>query len=196
MDQLGLFTPAPRPKHKRGRPPGTRVSHARRPAVSAKRPHHVTIRVRHGVWNLRSQRCFSRIAGALGAVRGREGFRVLHFSVQGNHMHLVTEARDRAALSNGMRALLIRIAHSINALMGSRGRLYADRYHERIVSSRTQMRNVLRYVLENHARHMQQIGKGHLAAAVDGYSSAVRNDLVSSAESWLACDALAPRAGP
>jgi REP element-mobilizing transposase RayT len=189
--QLSLFGSRPS-RRERGRPRGSRVSHSRRPEVRSNWPHHVTVRVRHGVWNLRSQRCFSRIARALAAVRDREGFRVVHFSVQGNHLHLVTEASARRDMSNGMRALLIRIARSLNALMGTRGRLYADRYHERVVTSRSQMRNVLRYVLENHARHLNEIGKGHLAAAIDAYSSAARGDLVSAPGSFFARDAAPP----
>jgi REP element-mobilizing transposase RayT len=173
--QRGVF-PGEQPRHLRGRPRGTRVQHVRRPEVSARRPHHVTVRVRRGVWNLRSQRCFGRISRALRGVQNRDGFRVTHFSVQGNHLHLIVEADDRPTLTNGMRALLIRIARSLNALMGTRGRLYADRYHETIVTSRRQMNVVVRYVLENHAKHMRQIGK--VAPPVDHFSSAVCTRLV------------------
>ena len=133
------------------------------------------MRVRKGVWNLRSQRCFTRVSGALSAVQKREGFRVTHFSVQGNHVHLLLEAEDRATLTNGMRALLIRIARSLNKLMGRTGSLYADRFHERIVRSRSQMATVVRYVLANHRKHMRQVGKD--APALDPVSSAVRTEL-------------------
>ncbi|MBI2392156.1 MAG: transposase [Deltaproteobacteria bacterium] len=189
--QLQLFAP---PKHRRGRPPSGRagVSHARRPAVSARRPHHVTVRVGHGVWNLRSQRCFSHIAGAMRAVRRREGFRVVHFSVQGNHVHLVTEADDRRALTNGLRALLIRVALRLNRLMARRGPLFADRYHERVLASPTQVRNVLRYVFGNHARHLAQVGKVGFAPGADPFCSAHPSHAVARAgpltsdpESWL-----------
>jgi len=149
--------------------------------------------MRRGVWNLRSQRCFGPIADALRAVRReREGFRVVHFSVQGNHLHLVAEADDRPAMTSGMRALLIRIAKRLNRVMGKSGRLYADRFHERALTSARQVRNVVRYVLGNHAKHMAQVGKAHLAADVDRFSSAnlALDDARtgppwSRAESWL-----------
>lgn len=153
------------------------------------------MRVRRGVWNLRSQRCFAPIADALRAVRRREGFRVVHYSVQGNHLHLVTEADDRRAMSNGMRALLIRIARRLNALMGARGRLFADRFHERILRTPTETRNVLRYVLGNHVRHLAEVGK--IGIARDPFSSAVSTDAVSEARSWLLARGwLRARAGP
>lgn len=139
--------------------------------------------MRQGVWNLRSQRCFGPIGAALRAVRRRVGFRVVHFSVQGNHMHLVTEADDRRAMTQGLRGLLIRIAKRLNRVMRSRGRVFADRFHERVLRTPTETRNVLRYVLGNHARHMAQVGK--IGFACDPFSSALVKDAVCAATSWL-----------
>lgn len=170
---------------RRGRPkkPGA-VSHLARPPVDPRRPHHVTVRVRRGVWNLRSQRCFPHVANALRNVRDREGFRVVHFSVQGNHLHLVIEAEDRAAMANGMRALLIRIAKRMNALMGTSGRLYRDRFHERILRSPNEVKNVIRYVVGNYGVHLARAGvtpRGEL----DACSSAALPELACAPGSWL-----------
>ena len=87
-----------------------------------------------------------------------------------------------------MRALLIRIAKSLNALMGKRGSLFADRYHETIVTSRSHMRAMVRYVLGNHAKHMRQIGKP--APAIDPFSSAVCRKLVAEGRSQIMREAL------
>jgi REP element-mobilizing transposase RayT len=162
--QLGLFIEPRRPR--RGRPPkkGAGLSHRARPPVSPDRPHHVTVRMRRGTWNLRSQRCFDRIRKALVGVRSRGAFRVVHYSVQGNHVHLIVEGENRRAFSNGMRALLIRMAKQLNLEMGARGSRFEDRYHETVIGSPTQMRNTLKYVLENHAQHVR-------GAVVDPYSS-------------------------
>jgi len=142
-----------RPRRGRPKKPGAGLPHTRRPAVDSRHPHHVTVRMRKGVWNLRSQRCFRPIATALRKVRMRGDFRVVHFSVQGNHLHLVTEANDRRSMTQGMRALLIRIAKRLNRVMGGRGRLFADRFHERVLRSPTEVRNVVRYVLQNQHKH-------------------------------------------
>ncbi|MBK7396183.1 MAG: transposase [Myxococcales bacterium] len=150
-----------------GRPakPGS-VSHRRRPTVSANHPLHVTLRFAEHVWNLRAQRCLRPIDQALRALLRGECVRVTHFSVQGNHMHLVVEAHDRRALSSAMRSLTIRIARGLNRAMGRRGRVLAQRYHARALRSPTEARNVLRYVLANHARHVPG------AAIADPWSSA------------------------
>ena len=129
-------------------------SHRRRPSVSAAHPLHVTLRFAQHVWNLRAQRCLRPIDGALRALLSGERARVTHFSVQGNHVHLVVEARDAAALSSAMRSLTVRIARGLNKVMGRHGRVLASRYHARSLCSPTETRNVLRYVLANHARHV------------------------------------------
>jgi REP element-mobilizing transposase RayT len=147
------------------------MPHQRRPPVSPARPHHVTVRVRRGTWNLRAQRCHGHVLEALRRVRKeRLGFRITHFSVQGNHLHLIAEASDRRAMSNGLRALLISIARRINRVMHASGARFQDRYHESILATASAVRRCLRYVLENHARHMAKIGKR--APAIDRFSSA------------------------
>jgi REP element-mobilizing transposase RayT len=62
------------------------------------------------VWNLRSERSFSVIHAALEEQRRRTDVRAIEFSIQGNHVHLIIEADGPRALSNGMRALGIRLA--------------------------------------------------------------------------------------
>src|SRR6185437_2464125 len=78
------------------KPKGERagVSHLRRPILKARFPVHVTWRMRKGVWNLRSRRCFTVLARAFCAGANRFGLRLVHYSVQGNHLHLLVEARD------------------------------------------------------------------------------------------------------
>lgn len=83
------------------KPAGARpgVAHVRRPAVTGSRPVHVTLRAQNHVWNLRSRRCFRVIVHALAMTRDASQLRVVHFSVQGNHLHLVCETRSAEALA-------------------------------------------------------------------------------------------------
>lgn len=200
-EQLGFVFPSQHggARAGAGRPKGTRHSrrmpHARRATVSRHVPHHVTVRVVRATWNLRSQRCFAPIRAALSAVRRREGFRIAHFSVQHNHMHLVIEATDRRALSNGMRALLIRIARGLNGVMATRGRRFDDRYHEHLLKTPTEVRNALRYVLGNRFVHLARWGVRTHDVTIDVFSSMAGTDLVSPPEAWLLREGWT-RAGP
>lgn len=103
--------------------------------------------------------------------------------MQHNHIHLVVEANDRAALANAMRALLIRVARGLNRVMGTRGRRVADRYHEHILATPTETFNALRYVLRNRAHHLKQWGK--TPQGDDPFSSAECGALVGKPTSWL-----------
>ena len=76
----------------------------------------------------------------------------MHYSLQGNHAHLIVEAHDRAALGRGMKAIGARLALAVNKIAERSGRVLADRYHLRLLRTPKEVRNALRYVLLN-ARH-------------------------------------------
>jgi len=63
----------------------------------------------------------------------RPGFRLVHYSLQGNHAHLIVEARDAEMLGRGMMAIGSRLARAVNRVAGRSGRVLADRYHARLL---------------------------------------------------------------
>ena len=103
------------------------------------------------------------------------GFRLNHFSVQGNHIHLIGEARDRVALARGVQGLEIRIAKKLNRLMQRRGRVFDDRYHAHILRTSNEVRNALNYVLRNIHKHSAEYGKPVDKEYRDPYSSIARD---------------------
>lgn len=149
------------------------VPHLRRPAFAgARHPLHVTIRVRRDVWNLRSQRGYRCVERALAHERGLGELRVVHYSVQSNHLHLVAEAPHRRVLARRMQGFGVRLAKALNRMMrGRRGRVFAERYHARALTTPREVRNVLRYVLGNAARHHggPQFDPFSSASAFDGW---------------------------
>ncbi len=142
------------------------VAHAARPRLASRYPVHVTLRMRKGVWNLRSRRCFTALAKAFWGGANRLGFKLVHFSVQGNHMHLLVEAADERALSRGMTGLGVRIARGLNGIMNRRGSVLADRYHARILRTPTEVRRVRNYLLMNARRHYGLVGPDPFASTV------------------------------
>jgi hypothetical protein len=158
-----------------GRPPaGDRAKAPRdaRPELRRWQPVHVTLRMASHVWNLRTARGFAVVDAALRGVRGRGDFRVVHYSVQGNHVHAIVEADGSRALACGVRALAIRLARGLNRMMGRRGPVFADRFHAHVLASPTEVRNALRYVLGNLAKHAGEWGETMGGPWVDPYSSA------------------------
>ena len=96
----------------------------------------------------------------------RFGFRLVHYVVIGNHMHFVVEASDRTSLTRGMQGLLVRIARGLNHLWKRMGKVFADRFHDHILRTPTEVRNALGYVLRNARKHGLR-----LRALIDPYSS-------------------------
>ncbi len=147
------------------------VPHRKRVALKSYRPQHTTMRLVDAVASVRRWRVFAEIVAAIHASH-RDGFRVIEFSVQDGHLHLITEAGSARALSNGVRALSIRIARALNRVLGRRGKVFADRFHTRALSSLREVRTALVYVLQNARKHFEQKGVALRASWLDKFSSA------------------------
>jgi hypothetical protein len=84
----------------------------------------------------------------------RSWFRVLHFSVQSDHVHLLLEADDKVCLSRGTAGVCIRLSRAINRAIGRRGSVWADRYHARALRTPREVRSGIVYVLMNWKKHV------------------------------------------
>jgi putative transposase len=97
-----------------------------------------------------------------------EHFRIVHFSVDAKHLHLLVEATNRRWLSAGMSGVAIRLTHAMNTLLGRRGRFWDDRWRGRTLTTPREVREALVFVLGNFRLHTQ----GALPPGIDGCSSA------------------------
>jgi len=166
-----------------GRPAkGRRASerHKRRPWHDRHHPVHVTLRVLPVVGSLRRRHAWRAVRRAVIRMLERTNFRVCHYSIQGNHIHLIVEADDVRALARGMQGFSISCARHLNGelsrLRGEkrRGQVFADRYHPVVLKSPRQVRHALGYVLNNWRRHREdrdRLGRRDERAVVDVYSS-------------------------
>jgi REP element-mobilizing transposase RayT len=170
----------------------------------------VTLRLRDGIASLRGRGRHRVVERALAGVLERGGFRVVQYSIQTNHLHLLVEAGDAGKLARGVQALTIRMAKGLNAVLERRGPVFRDRYHARVLRTPAETRNALCYVLQNFRRHVTSAqgmvdpewidplssgpafdgwsrrveGAGSAGAAV-AVSSAVAAACVSPASAWL-----------
>jgi REP element-mobilizing transposase RayT len=125
--------------------------------------------VRPEVYALRSKRSFRAIEKALRGLGGLPDARVVHYSIQGNHIHLIVEAENRLRLSRRIQGLEVRMARALNKMMRRpHGRVFADRYHAHILKTPREVHRALGYVLRNAEKHH---GARH-GTFVDPYSSA------------------------
>jgi putative transposase len=144
------------------------VSHLARPRFDKVMPAHVTLRVSNDVPSLRSSRRFAIIRESFAASRGKFGLRLVEFSVQSNHLHLVVEADSSVELSRGMQGLCIRLAKALNRLMKRTGAIFSDHYHSHLLRSPTEVANAITYVLGNAAHHYRDEGPDWFSSAAPG----------------------------
>ena len=137
---------------KRHRGKDRRVPHLTR-ARFKRLPAHVTLRVRSDVPSLRTVPIVAEIERTFAAGCERPGFRLVHYSLQGNHAHLIVEAQDRDMLGRGMNAISARLARAVNRATGRTGRVLVERYHHRTLATPREVHRALRYVLLNARRH-------------------------------------------
>jgi REP element-mobilizing transposase RayT len=155
----------------RPRKPGRRrVAHVARPRVKPRFVVHVTVRVKPDVARLRNFELCAVLRSAFIRGRNRDGFRICQFSIQGNHLHLICEARDTQSLSRGVQGWSVRVARGLNRVLGRAGSVFEDRYHCEVITTPRQLRGTLCYVLQNARRHGERIDRRW--NGVDPFSSA------------------------
>jgi REP element-mobilizing transposase RayT len=163
-----------KPKGKRAGSP-----HTERAEIDAREPQHVVLRVAADVAWLRTRHAYRAIRRALATVLDRaDEFRIVHFSVQGNHLHLLCEAQNKLALARGLQAFQISAAKHLNRecsrrSVRRRGKVFPDRYFAEAIDSVRQVRHTLNYVLNNWRKHRQDRGYSLFDGRVDPYSSGV-----------------------
>jgi REP element-mobilizing transposase RayT len=147
-----------------------------RPRVEHKKRHpvHVTLRARAGLPSFRTQRVSEVMRAVLWRQRQRRyanDFQVVEFSIQDNHVHMIVEATNKHDLRSGVSGLVIAFAKRLNAMLGRKGKVWGDRFHDRELETPREVRNVLVYVFRNVVKHGTRVfGNGW----ADPYSSAWR----------------------
>jgi putative transposase len=114
----------------------------------------VTLRARPDVPSLRTRSTFVAVRTALAAA-SKSDFRLVQFSVQVDHLHLMVEGTDTRTLALGIRGLIIRVARAINRALGREGSVWNDRYHARALTTPREVRHGLVYVLMNFRKHVR-----------------------------------------
>ena len=147
-----------------GRKPGlkSRIRHRSREDFGARHPCHVTVKVREDVPSLRSVALVRELERSFAAGCERGDFRLVQYSLQRDHAHLIVEAAGADALGRGMKAIGARLARGVNRTFGRTGRVLADRYHFRPLRTPKEVRAALRYVLLNARRHARRRLRGRV----------------------------------
>lgn len=163
------------------------LPHVRRPALDPRVPMHLTLRAVRGTPNMRTERITAIVRAELRRASAK-GFRVLHFSIQTNHLHLIVEGDAGADVSRGAQRLASRVARLVNLAAGRSGRFWRERYHRVDLHKPRQVRNALVYCLFNARKHASGAEGARARRVLD-----VRCSSVIWVDAWDANDELKAR---
>jgi REP element-mobilizing transposase RayT len=102
---------------------------------------------------LRRERELALIRSRFEIAAQRFDVRLIEYSVQSNHLHLIVETKDECSLARAMKGLWVRIARALNRLWQRSGAVLDDHYHARALKTPREVRNALVYVLQNARKH-------------------------------------------
>jgi REP element-mobilizing transposase RayT len=144
----------------------TRVYHRSRPELPKAKPVHVTIKTNKNVIpNLRSKVLYKQIRQSMKRARIL-GIRIIHFSVQRDHVHLLIEADNKQQLGESMRVLSISLTKRLSHVLKRKVKALKSRYHLHVLKSLQEIKNAKNYILSNGQKH-------GTSDAHDFYSSAI-----------------------
>ena len=118
----------------------------------------MTLKVKPDLPSLRSARLVRELERSFAAACDRGRFRLVHYSIQNDHVHLIVEANGKHALACGMKSIAARLARAANRIFRRRGPVLADRYHRHVLRGPREVRNAIAYVLLNARRHRAKRG--------------------------------------
>ncbi len=112
--------------------------------------------MRAGIPTLRAARFVAEFRRSLREISDRTDFRVVHYSIQANHVHLVVESAGKEALGRGMKAVSARVARAIQRVFRRAGPVMYGRYHLHVLRTPREIRSALAYVLLNARKHWRE----------------------------------------
>ncbi len=174
------------------------VTHQARPRLGKKEVLHLTLKLRRGLPSLRRAKAFAAIQRSFYKYSRGDGFRLVQFGVQKDHLHLIAEADSKTALSKAMQKLAISLAKRLDWLWSKMtaskiGRIFKERYHQHVLKTAQEARNALVYVIQNAKKHgeIRAHERDFYSSArfFDGFTNAkpqpLPDKLLSRATAWL-----------
>jgi REP element-mobilizing transposase RayT len=141
------------------------VAHSTRERVTRHLPLHINFKLALEKGTLRNKTVLKFLAKAIAKARAKD-LRIIQFSLQHNHVHLIVEANNNQTLSKGMRALIISLVMRLNFHWKKSGQRLKQRYHLHVLRTRREVQHACHYVRHNVIKH-----SGILSSACDAYSS-------------------------
>ena len=116
---------------------------------------HVIYRLKEGLPEMRKPKVLRVLERAFRAGKRKGHFRLIAYSIQDTHLHMIVEGEDTPEISKGMQGLGVRITKALNKLWDRRGAgtVFRERFKQIVLKDYKQITAALNYVLNNALKH-------------------------------------------
>jgi hypothetical protein len=126
------------------------IRHIQREEIRRPMPLHLTVKLIRA--DIQNKYILKGLKHAI--LRARlQGLRIIHYSLEHNHVHLYAECDNNLTLGKAMKAFGVSFVKKINSYFSRKGSCYKTRYHLRILRSASEVKNVLNYIFKNGIKH-------------------------------------------
>lgn len=143
------------------------IRHIARDVIKKNTALHLTVKIEREKAGLRNKDILKALQSAIFRAR-LKGLRILHYTLEYDHVHLLVEADNNQMLATGMQSFGICFSKGINRIKRLVGRVFQTRYHFRKLKSRNEIRNAFNYIVGNSIKHKKAI------SILSPYNSLVR----------------------
>ncbi|MGZ3789032.1 MAG: transposase [Bacteriovorax sp.] len=128
------------------------IRHSSRPFLKKPSSLHLTVKIKKNRADMKNKSVLGLLKRAIKNAR-RQGLKVIHYSLEYDHVHLLIEADNNYILGKGMQAFGVTLSKAINRMRKLKGGVYKHRYHFRHISSARELKNVMNYIFTNGLKH-------------------------------------------
>jgi hypothetical protein len=140
------------------------IRHIKREEIRRPMPLHLTIKLIKA--DIQNKIILKGLRHAIFRAR-LQGLRIIHYSLEHNHVHLYAECDNNITLGKAMKAFGVSFVKKVNSYFLRKGTCYKTRYHLRTLRSASEVKNVLNYILKNGMKHKRT------SSVIDPYNSTV-----------------------
>lgn len=132
------------------------IRHRKRAEIKKPSSLHLTIKIEKRKAGIKNKAILKVLKRAI--LKGRSsGLRIIHFTLEYDHVHLLVETDCKIKLGRGMMRLGVTLSKGINKCKQEIGQVYKHRYHQRFITSGRDLKNVMNYIFHNGLKHRTAI---------------------------------------
>ncbi len=134
------------------------IRHTKRITFHRTQAFHLTIKINKENSGLKTNEIAKKIKSSFKKLY-ENSVNLIHFTIEYDHIHLLVEAKNHICLGKSMQSFGISITKKLNFHRRKIGQVYKHRYHQRILKTKTEIKNVINYIFQNGKKHGTNLSK-------------------------------------